>query len=126
VQQPEMFEESEEDLYALLHTIQGISTEEQSVITNFIKMGFIQHLLLTTEHQNPDIANLTLKILTELIEDRDLDSKEDPIVKIFLQNDFIATVARICIRQEESRQMVFELLLSISEESRLLSQKCFY
>ena len=126
MQQPEMFEESEEDLYALLHTIQGISTEEQSVITNFIKMGFIQHLLLTTEHQNPDIANLTLKILTELIEDRDLDSKEDPIVKIFLQNGFIATVARICIRQEESRQMVFELLLSISEESRLLSQKCFY
>jgi hypothetical protein len=121
-----MFEESEEDLYSLLHTIQGISTEEQSVITNFIKMGFIQHLLLTTEHQNPDIANLTLKILTELIEDRDLDSKEDPIVKIFLQNDFIATVARICIRQEESRQMVFELLLSISEESKLLSQKCFY
>jgi hypothetical protein len=42
-------------------------------------------------------------MLTELVEDRDLDTKDEPIVKIFLQNDFIATVARICIRQEESR-----------------------
>lgn len=84
-----MYEESEEDLYTLLHTIQGISTEESNVISNFIKMGFIQHLLLTTEHNNPDIANLTIKILTELIEDRDLDIKDDPIIKIFLQNDFI-------------------------------------
>ena len=98
-----MYEESEEDLYTLLHTIQGVTTEEPTVISNFIKMGFIQHLLLTTEHRNPDIANISIKILTELVEDGDLDTKDDPIVKIFLQNDFIATVARICIRQEESR-----------------------
>jgi hypothetical protein len=47
-------------------------------------MGFIQHLLLTAEHPNPDIANLTLKILTELIEDRQLDNKEDEIVRILV------------------------------------------
>jgi len=84
-------------------------------------MGFLQHLLLTAEHLNPDIANLSLKILTELIEDRDLDNKNDSIVQIFLQNDFITTVGRVATRFEETRQLAFEFLLSISEESKLLS-----
>lgn len=35
-QRPELYEESEEDLYTLLHTIQGISTEELPVVATFV------------------------------------------------------------------------------------------
>ena len=36
-----MYEESEENLYALLHTVSGITTENEQIIDQFIKKGFV-------------------------------------------------------------------------------------
>ena len=80
-------------------------------------------MLLVIEHKNPDIACIAIKLLSEISEDRQLDSgKKEALVKILDQNDFIRnTISRLLDADKETNTLLLEFLLVISEKSRYLS-----
>ncbi len=116
------FLDSEESLDRIIKSFSALA-EHTQLYPIFISSGAIETLISLMKHKNSDIAHITLRVITELL-DEDIqveDENRDLLIKALDKNDFINVLILHLTRLNEEKTKFdtkseeFELILTTCE-----------